>query len=63
MIHGIIIKGIGGFYYVKTDEDIYTCKAKGSFRKSNIIPYVGDYVNIRIVSEEKYIMCDTKIPD
>lgn len=53
MIHGIIIKGIGGFYYVKTGEEIYTCKAKGSFRKSNIIPYVGDYVNIRIVSEEK----------
>lgn len=53
MTEGIIVKGIGGFYYVKTKEDIYTCKAKGSFRKSNKIPYVGDYVNIRIVSDEK----------
>ncbi len=53
MIQGIIVKGIGGFYYVKTSEGIYTCKAKGSFRKNNIVPYVGDYVNIRVVSEEK----------
>ncbi len=53
MNQGIIIKGIGGFYYVKTANGIYTCKAKGSFRKNNVIPYVGDYVNIRIVNEEK----------
>ncbi len=53
MTQGIIVKGIGGFYYVKTTNGIYTCKAKGSFRKNNIIPYVGDYVNLRIVNEEK----------
>ncbi|MBE7020250.1 MAG: ribosome small subunit-dependent GTPase A [Ruminococcaceae bacterium] len=53
MIRGIIVKGIGGFYYVKSSDDIYTCKAKGAFRKNNILPYVGDYVNIRIVSHEK----------
>lgn len=53
MKEGIIVKGIGGFYYVQTEDGIYTCKAKGSFRKSNKIPYVGDYVEIRIVNEEE----------
>jgi len=53
LTEGIIIKGIGGFYYVKTQESVYTCKAKGSFRKSSIIPYVGDKVEIRIVDEDK----------
>lgn len=52
MTEGIIVKGIGGFYYVKTKADTYTCKAKGSFRKENKTPYVGDKVEIRIVNEE-----------
>ncbi len=42
---GIIIKGVGGFYYVKDDAStIYECKARGIFRKNNIKPTVGDYV-------------------
>ena len=42
---GIIIKGIGGFYYVKdADSTVYECKARGIFRKNNIKPTVGDYV-------------------
>lgn len=47
-MEGIIVKGIGGFYYVKTKDDIYECKARGIFRKENIKPYIGDYVNIDI---------------
>lgn len=44
---GIIIKGIGGFYYVKdSDSNIFECKARGIFRKNNIKPTVGDYVEI-----------------
>lgn len=49
---GIIIKGIGGFYYVKTKEKIYECRARGLFRKDKIIPLVGDKVRID-VSDEK----------
>jgi ribosome biogenesis GTPase len=41
---GIIIKALSGFYYVKTDTEIYTCKARGSFRKSGVSPLVGDRV-------------------
>lgn len=48
MIKGTIMKGIGGFYYVKTDEKIYECKARGRFRKEKITPLVGDHVHISV---------------
>lgn len=42
---GIIIKGIGGFYYVKAaDGVVYECRARGIFRKDGIKPTVGDEV-------------------
>ena len=43
---GTIIKGIGGFYYVfAEDGEIYSCKAKGGFRREKITPLVGDEVD------------------
>lgn len=48
MQSGIILKGIGGFYYVEVAETLYECKARGIFRKDKIIPFVGDHVNISI---------------
>lgn len=45
---GIIIKGIGGFYYVETSEGLFECKARGIFRKSGIKPLAGDRVQISI---------------
>lgn len=48
-MNGIIIKGIGGFYYVKAaDNTIYECKARGIFRKEKVKPYIGDKVEISI---------------
>ena len=42
---GTIIKGIGGFYYVYAEDgEIYSCKAKGGFRRQKITPLVGDEV-------------------
>ena len=44
---GLIVKGIGGFYYVKTsDGKEYECKARGVFRKKHITPMIGDRVSI-----------------
>lgn len=43
-----IIKGIGGFYYVRTADGIVECKARGSFRNKKMKPLVGDYVDISI---------------
>lgn len=42
------MKSIGGFYYVRCDDKIYECKARGSFRKSGSSPIVGDNVIISI---------------
>jgi len=45
-MNGIIIKGVGGFYEVESDGKIYTCRAKGIFRREKIKPLVGDRVSI-----------------
>lgn len=45
---GLIIKGIGGFYYVETADGIFECKAKGKFRKEKIMPLAGDKVKISV---------------
>lgn len=50
-MQGRIIKGIAGFYYVKTEAGIYECKAKGIFRKDKKKPLVGDKVEIKVLDE------------
>lgn len=50
---GIIIKGIGGFYYVEADGLVYECKARGVFRKEKITPMCGDRVVISVNEEER----------
>ena len=52
MINWKIIKGIGGFYYVDTENGLYECRARGIFRKNKITPLVGDRVSISVVDEE-----------
>ena len=42
------MKVLGGFYYVECDNQIYECKARGSFRKSGNSPLVGDRVKISV---------------
>lgn len=41
---GTIVKGIAGFYYVKTDGELYQCRARGVFKKEGVTPAVGDEV-------------------
>jgi len=52
MITGRIIKGVGGLYTVKTEQGVYQCKARGLFRKKNIIPTVGDWADIQVTHQE-----------
>ena len=47
-MNGKIIKGIGGFYYIKTKEGIIECKARGKFRHKDMKPIVGDDVRIKV---------------
>lgn len=46
--NGIILKGIGGFYYVEAAGAVYECKARGVFRKKRITPLAGDRVQITV---------------
>ncbi len=47
-VTGRIDKGIGGFYYAETANELYECKARGAFRKQRITPLVGDRVEITV---------------
>lgn len=48
---GIIIKALSGFYYVNCESQLYTCKARGSFRKNGVSPLVGDRVEFTPTSD------------
>ena len=41
---GTIVKALSGFYYVQTEEELLTCKARGKFRLDGTSPLVGDRV-------------------
>jgi ribosome biogenesis GTPase len=48
------MKGIGGFYYIKSPSySTVECKARGIFRKDDIIPLPGDKVSFSIVDTDK----------
>lgn len=46
MLTGRILKGMSDFYYVECGDTLYTCKARGIFRKNKISPCAGDFVRI-----------------
>ncbi len=50
---GRIIKGIGSFYTVMTDDGQFVCKARGKFRKIGASPVPGDMVSFEVVEEDK----------
>lgn len=48
----MILKGVGGFYYVDTPDGLIECKARGRFRKTVGKPIVGDRVTLEIQPED-----------
>ncbi len=52
MANGILLKCIGGFYYVKAADLVYECKARGIFRKQELSPCAGDLVEFTPEDEE-----------
>ena len=48
---GIIVRLLGGFYYVDVGDSVIECKARGIFRKRGLSPIVGDNVVISIEKE------------
>ena len=47
-VQGIVLRSIGGFYYVEAADKVYTCRARGIFRKQGITPVAGDRVTISV---------------
>ena len=57
---GLILKGIGGFYYVETADGVFECKAKGKFRKEGITPLAGDRVTVTIRTDKENTIDEIK---
>ncbi|MDD3223996.1 MAG: ribosome small subunit-dependent GTPase A [Clostridium sp.] len=55
-MQGIIVKGIAGFYYVKIEDKIYECKARGRFRHNSFSPLVGDKAIIEVENDKGFIL-------
>lgn len=53
--YGVVLKGIGGFYYVLRDEKVYECKAGGRLRLGDISPVAGDMVTFELSGEDGLI--------
>ena len=50
-MEGLIVKGIGGFYYVDTGSEIIEAKGRGIFKKDGITLAVGYRVELEIIDE------------
>lgn len=50
-MRGKIIKLTGGFYYIKSGDEVFETRARGNFRHSKVEPIVGDDVEFKY--EEK----------
>lgn len=51
-VEGTIMKALSGFYYVKTDQQMITTRARGKFRYQKVTPLVGDRVEI-VMQDDK----------
>lgn len=48
---GLIIKGIGGFYYIRTEAGVIEAKGRGIFKKQGVTLCVGDEVEVTVLDE------------
>ena len=62
-MQGLIVENISNLYKVKTDDKIYETTARGKFKKDEILPVVGDFVNITVTDEEKNIAVIERIEE
>lgn len=48
---GLIVKGIAGFYFVKSGDEVFRCKARGVFKQRDMKPAVGDRVIMEMIPD------------
>ena len=51
MAEGVIIKALSGFYYVRCENGIVRCRARGKFRLEGTSPLVGDSVELTLTDD------------
>ncbi|WP_301169208.1 ribosome small subunit-dependent GTPase A [Brevibacillus nitrificans] len=59
MPEGRIVKALSGFYYVADGDRVFSCRARGLFKKkgAKVNPLVGDWVVYDAINEEEgYVM-------
>ena len=52
-MRGLVLKGIGGFYFVETVEGTFRAKARGVFKKDRNLIMVGDEVEVQLAASEE----------
>lgn len=62
-MQGVIVKGIGGLYYVDCEERVIECKARGKFRHKGLSPMIGDEVVVEDDNDHEGKGVITKILD
>ena len=58
MASGIIFRAISGFYYVKHEDGIAECRARGKFRYEKSSPLVGDRVRFTVTEQGRGYLTD-----
>lgn len=61
--NGLILQGIGGFYYIEAADGVYECRARGSLRKLGVTPLAGDRVTFTPEGDKKGVLetvCERK---
>jgi len=64
-LEGVILRGVGGFYYVWDGAVQHECRARGRFRRDKITPTVGDRVLFtpeKLGAEESYGYLEEILP-
>ncbi len=56
VIDGLILQGIGGFYYVEAADGVYECRGRGALRKAGITPLAGDSVRITVQEDNTGVL-------
>ena len=56
-MRGRIFKGLGGLYEIRLENgNTVNAKARGSFRRSGLTPYVGDYVEVLTLDDRSSVI-------
>lgn len=63
MLEGVIVKGVGGLYYARTQEgSVHVLRCKGKFRRQRVTPMVGDRLRFTPASGDEHGWVEDILP-